>query len=143
LHCLYTELPSVISDPEFRYQVAHRNERTARYNETLSQIEAVGDSFENIGLLAKAGLVDRKLLLDIYPALVMDAWTALLDVTLLREHYGSSIWENFEYLVVLSEDWLKSRSTGMYPPGMRRVDVPNKWRKVDEEYALTRAPKAD
>jgi hypothetical protein len=139
LHCLYTELPSAIADPEFRYQFAHRTERTAEYNHTISNIEEVGDSYENIGLLAKAGLVDRKLLLDIYPTLVVDAWGALLDVTaLLREHYGSSIWENFEYLTVLSEDWLASHANGTYPPGMRRIDVPNRWRTDDEEYALHR-----
>jgi hypothetical protein len=139
LHCLYTDLPKAINDPEFRYQVAHRNERTAAYNEMLSSIESVGDSFENIGLLAKAGLVDRKLLLDIYPALVLDAWGALLDVTaLLRAHYGSSIWENFEYIVVLSQDWSASRSGGTYPRGMRRVEVPNRWQKADEEYASGR-----
>lgn len=139
-HCLYTELPVVIEDPEFRYQVAHRHERTARYNQTISNVEAVGDSFENIGLLAKAGLVDRKILLDFYSALVLDAWRALLDVTaLLREHYGSSIWENFEYLVVLSQDWLASQVEGTYPPGMRRVEVPNRWKATDEDYARTRS----
>jgi hypothetical protein len=32
-------------------------------------------------------------------------WAALLDVTaILRAHYRSSIWENFEYLAVLSQD---------------------------------------
>ncbi len=144
LHRLYTELPRSIRDPEFRYQVAHRKERTEKYNAMVSSIETVGDSYENIGLLAKAGLVDRRILLDIYPMLVLDAWTALRDVTaILRAHYGSSLWENFEYLVVLSEDWLESHSDGTYPRGMRRIEVPNRWQKEDEQYALGRAATLD
>ncbi len=139
LHCLYTELPLLIQDPEFRYQLGHRQDRTAKFNEVISSIEAVGDSYENIGLLAKTGLVDRRILLDIYPMLVIDAWTALLDVTaILRAHYGSSLWENFEYLVVLSQDWNAAHADGTYPRGMRRIEVPTRWQSEDEEYASAR-----
>jgi hypothetical protein len=139
LHCVYSDLPSKILYTEFRYQLANRNERTTEFNEFISSVEAVGDSYENIGVLAKAGLVDRRLLLDIYPALVLDAWAALIDVTaILRAHYGSSIWENFEYLAVLSQDWKVAHPNGAYPRGVRRIEVPNRWREADEQYALDR-----
>jgi len=139
LHSVYSELPLKIHDSEFRYQLTHRNERTPEFNEILSKVEAVGDSYENIGVLAKAGLVDRRLLLDIYSALVLDAWAALIDATaILRAHYGSSIWENFEYLAVRSEDWIAARPNGTYPRGVRRIEVPNRWREADEQYALSR-----
>jgi hypothetical protein len=39
LHCVYTELPLRILEPEFRYQLAHRNERTPQFNGVISSIE--------------------------------------------------------------------------------------------------------
>ena len=84
----------------------------------ISNAEAVGDSYENIGVMAKTGLVDRKLLLDIHSLVILDAWNALIDVTaILRAHYGSVLWENFEYLVVLAQDYDATHRGGDYPPG--------------------------
>lgn len=79
----------------------------------LSCVDAVGDSYEGIGLMAKAGLVDRRLMLDNYSAIVLDAWAALLEATaILRAHYGPALWENFEYLVVLSQEWNAAHANG-------------------------------
>jgi hypothetical protein len=134
VHYVYSELPSRLQDPAFRYQLANRVARTVENNEEISYVEIVGDYYENMGVFAKTGLVDRRLLLDIYAALVLDAWNALLDVTaILRGHYGRSIYENFEYLAVLSEDWSAAHPDGSYPERIRRIDVPNKWRSADEE----------
>lgn len=139
LQFVYSELPAYMQNPEFRYQLAHRQARTERYNEAISLTEAVGDSYESIGVLAKTGLVDRGPLLDFYAALVLDAWGALADVTaILRAHYGRALWENFEYLTVLSEDWAAKYPDGKYPRNVRRIDVPNKWHDADDKYAAGR-----
>ena len=37
-----------------------------------------------------------------------------------------AIWENFEYLAVLSEDWIR-QNTSTYPKGVRRMGVVNPW----------------
>ena len=138
VHYLYSELPSKIQDPAFRYQLANRVARTVENNEQISYVETVGDYYENVGVFAKTGLVDRGLLLDIHAAIVLDAWNALIDVTaILRGHYGSSIYENFEYLAVLSQDWVAAHPSGSYPENLRRIDVPNKWHNADEKYAAT------
>lgn len=90
VHYLYSELPSKIQDPAFRYQLANRVARTVENNEQISYVETVGDYYENVGVFAKTGLVDRGLLLDIHAAIVLDAWNALIDVTaILRGHYGA------------------------------------------------------
>jgi len=136
VHYVYSELPSKIQDPAFRYQLAKRVARTVENNEQISYVETVGDYYENVGVFAKTGLVDRRLLLDIHAAVVLDAWNALIDVTaILRGHYGSSIYENFEYLAVLSQDWTNAHPSGSYPGNVRRIDVPNKWQNADEQYA--------
>ncbi|MGA2760420.1 MAG: hypothetical protein ABSF08_08905 [Candidatus Cybelea sp.] len=134
VHYVYSELPSRLEDPAFRYQLANRVARTVENNEQISYVEIVGDYYENVGVFAKTGLVDRRLLLDIHAAVVLDAWNALLDVTaILRSHYGRSIYENFEYLAVLSENWTSAHPDGSYPKNVRRIDVPNKWRSAGEE----------
>lgn len=138
VHCLFSDLPAKIQDPELRYQIAHRTARTADYNEFISCLENVGDFYESVGVFAKTGLVDRRLLLDIHSAIVLDTWNALTDVTaILRSHYGRAIWENFEYLVVLSQDWTAAHPDGTYPNGVRRIDVPSRWGGADEQYAAT------
>ncbi len=139
VHYIYSELPARMKDPAFRYQLANRTARTVENNEQISNAEIVGDFYENMGVLAKTGLVDRRLLMDIHSAIILDAWNALSDVTaILRAHYGRVIYENFEYLVVLSEDWNAAHPDGSYPQNVRRIDLPNKWRSADEEYSAAR-----
>ncbi|MGC1381306.1 MAG: hypothetical protein WA814_09845 [Candidatus Baltobacteraceae bacterium] len=138
VHYVYSELPARMQDPAFRYQLANRIARTVENNQEISYVEIVGDFYENMGVFAKTGLVDRRLLMDIHAAVVLDAWNALIDVTaLLRAHYGQAIYENFEYLAVLAQDWNAAHPAGSYPNGVRRIDVPNKWRSADESYAST------
>ncbi len=136
VHYIYSELPASVQDPAFRYQLANRAARTVENNEQISYAEIVGDFYENMGVLAKTGLIDRRLLMDIHSALILDAWDALAEVTaILRAHYGRSIYENFEYLVVLSQDWTAALPDGNYPHNVRRIDLPNKWHNADEQYA--------
>ncbi len=138
MHFVYSELPAKMQDPAFRYQVANRTARTSDFTAMISNAEVVGNSYENMGVLAKTGLVDRRLLLDIHSQLTLDAWSALADMTaILRAHYGDAIWENFEFLTVLSQDWQATHATGAYPPSVRRINVPNQWQAADEQYAAT------
>jgi hypothetical protein len=135
LHYVYSELPSKMQEPAFRYQLANRAARTVENNQQISYAEIVGDFYENMGVFAKTELIDRRLLMDIHAAILLDAWSALAEVTaILRAHYGRAIWENFEYLVVLSQDWNAAHPDGSYPQNIRRIDLPNKWRSADEQY---------
>ena len=98
----------------------------------------IGDSYEMMGVFAKTRMIDRKLLMDIYSALILDAWNALTEVTaILRAHYGRAIYENFEYLVVLAQDWNAAHPEGAYPRNARRVEVPYKWTTADKHHAAT------
>jgi hypothetical protein len=137
---VFGELATYMQDPVFRYQVAHKTERTPQNHELIAQAELVGDAFELMGLFAKTRLVERDLLLDIYSAVIVDGWERLSDVTAaLRSSSGQSMWENFEYLTVLSQDFIRSHPNGTYPRGVRRLDVPNPWQSDDERYQATLA----
>ena len=88
----------------------------------------VGNTFEMLGLLVKNQIVDADVFLDEYCGRTTGAWKLLASYTALgRDVMGSSTgWENFEYLAVLSEDWLR-RNPSSYPKGIRRLELHNPW----------------
>ncbi len=139
-HFVLSGLPEKMQDPAFRYQVISRAARTDEYAALIAKVVAVGNYYEETGLLAKTGLVDREFFLAIYSGNVVMTWDALSEYTAIaREARGSGIWENFEYVTVLSQDWLAQHPAGTYPANVRRLDVPNKWRSADLAYAASLA----
>ena len=133
-------LPEKMKDPAFRYQVAHRAARTEENAVLIAKIHAVGNFYEEAGTLVKSGFVDRDVLLDLHSAQIVGSWVALSDFTAItREQQGRSIYENFEYLTILSQDWKAKHASGTYPANVRRIDLPNKWRDADLAYAASLA----
>jgi hypothetical protein len=135
-----TQLPDKMQDPAFRYQIAHRAARTEENAGLFGKVFAVGNYYEEMGMLAKSSLVDRDLLLDMHSATIVGYWDALSEYTAIaREARGPAVYENFEYLTVLAHDWLAKHPSGTYPANVRRIDLPNKWRSADMEYAASLA----
>ena len=140
-HWVSTELPSKMKDPEFRYQIAHRAARTPENQVLMMRVSNVGNHYENIGLLIKRGLVDRDIALDLWSDTAAVLWGNLAPYAAIsRERSGPGVWENFEYFVVLSEDWLAAHASGAYPAGVRRIALKNEWFEADRQYAASRAP---
>jgi hypothetical protein len=50
------------------------------------------------------------------------------------------LWENFEYLTVLAQDWMAAHPKGTYPGGVRRITVMDEWLDADREYVASLAP---
>jgi hypothetical protein len=87
------------------------------------------------------GLVDREFFLEIYSGNIIGSWEALSDTTaILRERFGQGIWENFEYAPSLPRIGWHSIRPVRTPANVRRLDVPNKWREADQQYAASLAP---
>jgi hypothetical protein len=138
-HFVFTQLPEKIKDPAFRYQLTHEAARTAENAAGIDKIFVVGSFYEEVGVLVKAGLVDRDLLCDMHGLRVVAAWDALVDVTAVLRGSSALLGENFEYLTVVAQDWIAKHPSGAYPAGVRRLDIPHKWRSDDERYAATLA----
>jgi len=135
-----TDLAGKMKDPEFRYQIANRAARTAENQVLMTRANQVGNYYENMGLLIKSGLVDRDLALNTWSDIAVAQWGNLLPYTAIaRARTGSSLWENFEYFVVLSQDWVAAHPNGDYPVGVRRIDIKNEWLEADRQYAASRA----
>ncbi|MBV8223125.1 MAG: hypothetical protein JO293_07155 [Candidatus Eremiobacteraeota bacterium] len=95
------------------------------YEELRRATIVIGNAYEELGILVKNGIVDSHLFLDRYSWVILGAWNRLLPVTSrARAVTGkNAIWENFEYLAVLSEDWMVAHPS-LYPKGMRRMPMP-------------------
>jgi hypothetical protein len=134
-HFVTTQLAEKMKDPSFRYQVANRAARTAEDGPLIARALAFGNFYESAAMLVKAGLVDRELTLEIWNRPVVYSWEALAPLTaIIRRRLGSIVWENFEYLAVLSQNWLAAHSKGTYPPGVRRIELKDDWLDADLEY---------
>jgi hypothetical protein len=128
-----SKLEATLADPEFRrYEIAIRQRVPpptfeTRYAEMHHALILVGNTFELMGLLVKNGIVDQRIFVDQYCGVTLGAWKRLADFTALgREAGDPNGWEYFEYLAVLSEDWLHSHPIS-YPKGVRRYPLYNPW----------------
>jgi hypothetical protein len=138
-HWVMTELANKLEDAEFRYQVENRSARTPENRALISRAATVGDHYENMGVLVKRGLIDRDIALDIWSGSAPDHWNRLAPFTaIMRQVAGPATLENFEYFVVLCQDWLAAHPEGDYPAGVRRIDLKNKWLEADKQYAASR-----
>ena len=139
--CVDTELKSRLRDPAFRYQIVTRSASTDENRPLISKVNALGNFYEGLGVLVKARLVDRKLVLELWSDVIADNWASLSLVTaMLRREAGDGLWENFEYLAVLSQDWLAAHPKGAYPAGLRRIELKDEWLEADQRYASSLAP---
>jgi hypothetical protein len=134
------ELPEKWKDPVFRYQYFTRSARTTENQPLVTKINVVGNTYENYGLLVKRLLVDRGMALELFSGNAVGAWESLAPLLAgNRRLAGNALWENFEYFVVLSQDWLAAHPAGTYPPGMRRIALVDELREADAEYAASLA----
>lgn len=137
-HFVVTELASRLGDAAFRYQLAKQSARTEEFRPLIAKIHAIGNFYENMGVLLKAGLIDRDLALDIWNWNVVETWESLAPVTaIVRREQGSETWENFEYLTVLAQDWVAAHPKGTYPADVRRIELKDEWLDIDRQYATS------
>jgi hypothetical protein len=138
-HIVKTELEGKLKDAEFRFQIAHRAARTPESRAFMAKVQTIGNFYENMGVLVKSGLVDQDLVVDSWSNIPGD-WERLAPfATILRRQAGDSLWENFEYLTVLTQDWLAAHPS-TYPRGVRRIGLKDEWLEADKQYAASRAP---
>jgi len=136
------DLSEKLEDPGFRYQLANQGFMTAEAQSSWHDIRRVANFFENMGALVKNGLADRSMVLDIFSTQVLMVWARLTPVVAIRRQASgdNAIWENFEYLAVLSQDWEAVYPNGTYPPGVRRIELNYPWLEADKQYAASLAP---
>ena len=128
------KLDSALEDPAYReYVLAVARQLplptvSREYHELADAARLVGNTYEELGILVKNGIIDRNIFLDRYCWVIIRAWNRTKrGLAWTRAITGNNaIWENFEYLTVLSQDFMRSGGS-KYPKGVRRLDLHNPW----------------
>ncbi len=124
------ELPAMLADPLYcRFEIAlvrHevQSKTDERYQRVRESANLIGNTFENIGSMVKNGILDEHLIMDIYCWIVGSYWDNLASLTAMyRVATGQpAIYENFEYLAILSKRYLKAYPQ-TFPAGMERLEI--------------------
>lgn len=128
------KLDSALEDQAYReYVLAVQRQLpmptvSEEYHELYGAARLVGNTYEELGILVKNGIVDRNIFLDRYAFVILRDWNRTnRGLAWTRAITGNSaIWENFEYLTVLSQDWRREHPSA-YPKGVRRLQLHNPW----------------
>lgn len=117
------DLPGRFKDPREILRVAGVARVRTQFEGEYRAISTVANFFENLGVFVKNGIIDHRLACDTWAYVILRNWNALEPVvTFVREDVGMpAIWENFEYLAVLSQRYYEDNPTGSYPSGFGRM----------------------
>ena len=125
-----TELDNALADPQYcQFEIRMsrgdvQQKADDRFLKIRQSANFIGNTFENVGSMVKNGILDEHLVMDIYCWIVFSHWKRLSGITALsRMATGEpSIYENFEYLAVLSKRYLKAHPV-TYPPNVERLEI--------------------
>ena len=95
------------------------------YMGRLHDARTIGNFFEDMGSFVLTGVLHRSIVCNLYSQNVLDAWRSLAPIVyFVRKHRNMhGIWENFEYLAVLSEAFTREHPNGVYPRRLRRMTL--------------------
>lgn len=128
------KLSSALEDPAYREYILARNRQlplptvSEEYYDLADAVRLLGNTYEELGILVKNGIIDRIIFLDRYAWVIVQAWNLTnRGLAWTRATTGNNaIWENFEYLTVLSQDEMRKHPS-TYPKGVRRLQLDNPW----------------
>ena len=98
----------------------------------------VGSNLENIGNMVRNRLTDGRLFIEQFCNVVSESWDVLEPFTRIRRKYDAmhdSVWEDFEYLTILSREWMRTKGSS-FPKTSRRLLPP--WTELDVPEAKPR-----
>lgn len=126
------ELPTLLEDPKTRDALAN-----LPAPESLRAIPSVGNFFESMGGFVKHGIIDADIACDLWAGIVVGSWSRLKPaLAIMRRKAGPGLWENFEYLASISEEWIERYPAGRYPSRRKRLLVDDTWRSDDEKLGI-------
>jgi hypothetical protein len=130
---LRLRLAEMLRDPNFRECLLGKKpdvplDVQERYEEMRSAAFLIGNTYDAIGTLVRRGIIDRNLFLEQYCSVISREWDNLEVVTGCGRKAAADdgIWEDFEYLTVLSRRFAKDFPSA-FPKDMERIPLRNPW----------------
>jgi hypothetical protein len=122
------EISGHLNDKDFRRQLHNPAERSTENRAAVTKMGTVANVYEGMGALVKAGMIAPRLVFELWGSSIAADWDMLAPyMAMMRARKGRQIFEHFEYLTVLAQDWLAAHPDGSYPKGMRRIDLKDEW----------------
>ncbi|HEY8320479.1 MAG TPA: hypothetical protein VIG46_01635 [Candidatus Baltobacteraceae bacterium] len=119
LNYVLSSLRTDMEDPEVRDGV-----RAIPVHGKATAALGIFNFYESIGALVCANTLDLELVLRYFNT-PLDMWTIGEQyIAVSRETRGDEVFENFEAMVVLQQDFERRHGVSMYPKGMRRLVLP-------------------
>lgn len=138
-----TEVRETIESPAFQAAEQFIVDLSARFDDPVVRqallaqtfpaefqpVRMVANFFETFGAFVKSGIIDRELACDLWGGVVDRNWDALRPViSSRRASMGTqALWENFEYLAILSKDFIAKYPDGTLPKHAPRLPLPEPW----------------
>lgn len=122
-----TELPAKLKDETYRAELMTPDPDRRAHPELLA-----ADMLEQTGSYIKYGMIDDQQFIDITGGYIRHMWECLKPVVAIRRAAmnSASLYENFEYLAVLEQDFAAKHGGDNYPRGVRRLMSEAEWRKT-------------
>jgi hypothetical protein len=117
-----------LSDPEIRRALAG-----TQFPAEYQNLRTLANFFEHVGTLVKNRIIDRGIAADLWGGVIIGNWNALSPIITNRRIVTDqpALWENFEYLAVVCDDFRKMHPDGSFPSGTRRMPSAERWPEVE------------
>ena len=112
-----TKLPDLLRDPAIVQAIA-----TGPMPLELYSANYIGNFFESMGGFVRFGIIDKTIACDLWCGVVYGSWLSLVPMTRVIRKRDPGLWENFEYLAVLSKRFMERQPTS-YPARMERLPL--------------------
>jgi len=119
------ELPQRLADPAERKKLLTLGSLPPEY----AQVRNLANFFEHEGVLVKSGIIDPAIACNLWRGVVLRNWKAIEPMVrnLRVKRDAPALWENFEYLAVLSKRFDDAHPEGAYPAGVERMPQSGLW----------------
>jgi hypothetical protein len=122
-----TELPKLLKDPEMLKKL-----EGPYFPSELRPASNVANFFESMGAFVRFNIIDRTIACDLWCGVVLESWEGLLPVTRIRRRFDPGVWENFEYLALLSKQFNEQSPTS-YPLDLPRMPLGEDSRHLSDQ----------
>ena len=126
------ELPGLLKDPEVRRQL----EFEVPLPDRLQALNSVGNFYEALGSWVRRGVIDKDIVVSLWSSVVVSTWERITPaLAIMRRSAGPALWDQFEYLARISQEWTARHPDGDYPKGVAHMPVADAW--LEEDRRLT------
>ena len=121
---VYRELPRLYEDP-----VARADLVAVPLQAQYEPARNVANFFENVGIYVKRGVLDANFTADMWGGIILTSWLRMTPMITNRRRVQNQpqIWQNFEYLAAICQQFKERYPNGNYPNAFQRMPEGEIW----------------